>query len=106
MSAPDRHATTWVGADRYVTELANGPFEEPAWATPSIRKINRRTFLQWTGVAGGGLMLGVGGSHANTPAEARAEVFAPNAYLKIAGREIVIYAPNPEIGQGVKTSLP
>ena len=34
-------------------------------------------------------------------------VFTPNAYIKIgADGTIVLMAPNPEIGQGVKTSLP
>jgi len=33
--------------------------------------------------------------------------FTPNAYIKIsANGNIVLLAPNPEIGQGVKTSLP
>ena len=105
MTTPDREPS-WVGSDRYVTDLANDAFDGPARISHSIYKINRRTFLKWTGVAGGGLMLGIGGSQANTAAEARAGAFSPNAYLKIAGREIVIYAPNPEIGQGVKTSLP
>lgn len=38
---------------------------------------------------------------------ADSEPFAPNAYIKIsADGSIVLMAPNPEIGQGVKTSLP
>lgn len=35
------------------------------------------------------------------------EVFAPNAFLKIDGSGIVsLMAPNPEVGQGIKTALP
>ena len=39
--------------------------------------------------------------------EAGAPLFAPNAYLSIDPQGIVtLMAPNPEIGQGVKTALP
>ena len=35
------------------------------------------------------------------------DVFAPNAFLKIDGAGIVtLMAPNPEVGQGIKTALP
>jgi isoquinoline 1-oxidoreductase subunit beta len=73
-----------------------------------IAKLDRRGFLKLTGIAGGGLMLGF----ALTPvpiAHARSRTaagFAPNGYVTIDKSGIVIYAPNPEIGQGVKTSLP
>ncbi len=73
-----------------------------------IAKIGRRRFLQATGAASGGLLLAVGtGWSAKAGATANVGgTFNPNAYVKIADGQIVIYAPNPEIGQGVKTSLP
>lgn len=69
---------------------------------------SRRNFLKVSALSGGGMLISF--SLFNLPAEAKAleEVtFAPNAYIKIgADGSIVLLAPNPEIGQGVKTSLP
>ncbi len=92
--------------DSFLTDFAN---REHYATTPAltVRKIGRRTFMKWTGVAGGGLMLGVGArAHATQTLDGAAGGFEPNAYVKIDRDEIVIFAPNPEIGQGVKTSLP
>ncbi len=86
-------------------------------AGPAIGKVDRRTFLRLTGMAGGGLMLGVTvGCSQEDPAPPTddlrgeltpAEPFQPNAFVQISeDRGIVIFAPNPEVGQGVKTSLP
>jgi isoquinoline 1-oxidoreductase beta subunit len=79
----------------------------------SIVRLDRRAFLKLTGLAGGGLMLGVTvGCSREEPAapeptaEATGQPFAPNAFVQITSDRIVIYAPNPEIGQGIKTSLP
>lgn len=80
-----------------------------------IAKLDRRAFLKLTGIAGGGLILGVtvGCSgedppdpQHSPPKNAAAEPFKPNAFVQISADGIVIYAPNPEVGQGVKTSLP
>jgi isoquinoline 1-oxidoreductase beta subunit len=74
--------------------------------------LNRRSFLRVTALTGGGMMIA---SYFDV-----AEVFAqgppggpppppllPNSFIKIAPDGIVtIIAKNPEIGQGVKTSLP
>ncbi len=73
----------------------------------------RRRFLKLSGLACGGLVLGfrlgseleagesVGG------VDAKDDVFAPNGFLRIGSDgNIVIAAKNPEVGQGVKTSLP
>lgn len=74
-----------------------------------ITGLSRRQFLKVTGIAGGGLMLAfyMGDeqtAHANVDATAG---FAPNGFVRIApDGTVVIYAKNPEIGQGVKTSLP
>lgn len=74
--------------------------------------LDRRDFLRVSSVAGGGLLLGAwldyrvpGELHAATPAPDAD--FTPNAFIRITrdGR-ITIMAKNPEIGQGVKTSMP
>ena len=79
-------------------EEGNRPTEQ------QILKIDRRSFLKLTGIVGGGLML----SFATTKVGAqRIEgTLNPNGYIKIDADGIVLFAKNPEIGQGVKTSLP
>ena len=71
-------------------------------------KYSRRDFLKVSALTGGGMLISF--SLFDMPAEAKVSeemVFAPNAYIKItADGSIVLLAPNPEIGQGVKTSLP
>ena len=71
-------------------------------ATP----FTRRRLLQVSAVAGGGLLLGFRLADAADEA-APAAPFEPNAFIRIDpdGR-VTIMAKNPEIGQGVKTSLP
>ncbi|MFU8814164.1 MAG: molybdopterin cofactor-binding domain-containing protein [Pseudomonadales bacterium] len=88
---------------------------DPSRTSSTVSKLDRRSFLKLTGIAGGGLMLGV--SFGCSP-DAQTETdtllpgggadggFQPNAYVQITSDGIVIYAPNPEIGQGIKTSLP
>jgi len=71
-------------------------------------RINRRAFLQVTAIGGGGVLLGlylrptVFGQN-QTPQV----VAVPNSFIRISPEGIVtIIGKNPEIGQGVKTSLP
>ncbi|WP_207514099.1 xanthine dehydrogenase family protein molybdopterin-binding subunit [Longitalea luteola] len=74
----------------------------------STTNISRRNFLKITSLAGGGMLLGFE-LLANATAETMADspLFAPNAYLSIDPKGIItLMAPNPEIGQGVKTALP
>ncbi|MES2328823.1 MAG: molybdopterin cofactor-binding domain-containing protein [Bacteroidota bacterium] len=68
---------------------------------------SRRQFLKVTAVTGGGMLIGFSlFNEANAAVDADV-VFAPNAYIKIGIDGVVsLMAPNPEIGQGVKTSLP
>src|SRR5712671_3684473 len=75
--------------------------------------LNRRSFLRVTALTGGGLMIAsyfepVADAFAQAPAAAAAPtLWPPSAFVKIAPNGIVtIVAKNPEIGQGVKTSLP
>ena len=70
--------------------------------TSRIVKLDRRQFLKMTGVVGGGLML----SFSVPRAKASSSALQPNGYVRIDATGITLYAKNPEIGQGVKTSLP
>lgn len=83
------------------------------------KSLSRRNLLKVSALAGGGLMLEL-----NLPATARSATALPattpssesntlvaseelNFYVKIASDgQITIYAPNPEMGQGIKTTLP
>jgi isoquinoline 1-oxidoreductase beta subunit len=75
----------------------------------STTNISRRNFLKITSLAGGGVLFGFE-LLANVAPEAAADaapLFSPNAYLSIDAKGIItLMAPNPEIGQGVKTALP
>jgi isoquinoline 1-oxidoreductase beta subunit len=73
--------------------------------------LNRRSFLKVTALAGGGMLVAgyldpfvdvlAQGAPAPQP------MFVPTAFVKITPDNVVtIIAKNPEIGQGVKTSLP
>ncbi|MGJ5641368.1 molybdopterin cofactor-binding domain-containing protein [Formosa sp. S-31] len=70
--------------------------------------ISRRSFIKVSAIAGSGMLLSFSFLRANNDNDEAEEVtFSPNAYIKINGdNTIVLMAPNPEIGQGVKTSLP
>ncbi|HET9447884.1 MAG TPA: molybdopterin cofactor-binding domain-containing protein, partial [Steroidobacteraceae bacterium] len=96
---------TILSADAYVHEMLRA-----AEAQTTVVAINRRGFLKLVGVAGGGLALAFYiGDRATALANTNGggQGFAPNAFLNIApDGAILIYAKNPEVGQGVKTSLP
>jgi len=77
--------------------------------TPTLSApVNRRDFLKLTGLAGGGLALAFyirSGSDAS--AATAAADFKPNAFIRIApSGAVTIVSKQPEMGQGVKTSLP
>ena len=69
----------------------------------------RRDFLKLTGLAGGGLVLAFHlrpGANALAADNAGGD-FSPNAFIRISPTgAITIVSKQPEIGQGVKTSLP
>ena len=80
-------------------------------STTSLPVMDRRSFLRVSGLAGGGLLLGLylkGGARVfAAAAEESTADFAPNAFIRITPDGIAtIMAKNPEVGQGVKTSLP
>ncbi len=76
--------------------------------TPTL---SRRDFIRVAALAGGGFVLSyylhgaealLPGATADSP-----RTFSPNAYIKITPDGLVtIMAKNPEVGQGIKTSLP
>lgn len=84
--------------------------------TPDIsRPIDRRSFLKFSALAGGGLVLGFylksGSTAEGQVAKASDKVlegdFIPNAFIQIApDGKVTIMSARPEIGQGIKTSLP
>src|SRR5688572_7488287 len=66
--------------------------------------LDRRGFFRVTALASGGFLLGWNAEGAE---EAAAAAFSPNAFIRITPEGLVtIFAKNPEVGQGVKTSLP
>jgi isoquinoline 1-oxidoreductase subunit beta len=73
--------------------------------------LDRRSFLRFTALAGGGLLVAaylepVAQLAAQGPPPSPAG-FAPNAFVRIGPDNVVtIISKNPEIGQGIKTSLP
>ena len=109
-------------AMRAIAAEAQAARGDPPFAIAQVRRLDRRTFLRLTGLVGGGLILGAGLSavprsgvaaaaqSAAAPSAAGAGpaegAFSPAAFVRIDADGILIYAPNPEIGQGVKTALP
>ena len=76
-------------------------------------KLNRRSFIKSSVLAGGGMLIGFSWLASSCSSEASAELVIPdewfeiNGYLKIGENGVVsIMSPNPEIGQNVKTSMP
>lgn len=71
--------------------------------------VSRRDFIKLTGLAGGGLALAFyirSGGEASA-AERGSSDFTPNAFIRITpAGAITIISKQPEMGQGVKTSLP
>jgi len=72
--------------------------------------MNRRKFMKVSAAAGGGIIIGFQWLAACKPTSANdtpSEWVEANAFLKIADNgQVTIMAPNPEIGQNIKTALP
>jgi isoquinoline 1-oxidoreductase beta subunit len=72
--------------------------------------LTRRGFIKLTGVAGGGFVLALSLGPAAQEALAQSAPAADaslNPYVQIrADGKVVLFAKNPDVGQGVKTSLP
>jgi isoquinoline 1-oxidoreductase beta subunit len=100
----------------------SSPFEPNPYLPEYLQKIeaeraeaalamSRRSFIKITGLAGGGLVLamsmGPGARQALAQTKSPAEAASLNPYVQIRpDNTVVLYAKNPEVGQGVKTSLP
>lgn len=68
--------------------------------------VSRRNFLRVSMIAGGGMLVGFSTLGNEAEQDADETPFSPNAYIKISpDGTITMMSPNPEIGQGVKTSL-
>jgi isoquinoline 1-oxidoreductase beta subunit len=77
----------------------------------STLTVNRRSFLRVTALAGGGMMIAAyvdpvelfgQGRQGGTPPPP----LEPNAFIRIApDGKVTIIGKNPEIGQGIKTTL-
>ena len=71
--------------------------------------LDRRSFLRVGALAGGGLVLAtaVGDVAEMFAAQSADTAFTPNAFIRITPDGLItIVAKNPEVGQGVKTSMP
>ena len=83
---------------------------------PAAPALDRRGFLKLSALAGGGLVLGfylgsarraLGADIVKAGDKLPDGLFAPNAFIRIApDGAVTIFAARPEIGQGIKTSLP
>ncbi|AGA80365.1 xanthine dehydrogenase family protein molybdopterin-binding subunit [Echinicola vietnamensis] len=76
------------------------------------KKLNRRSFLKVSALAGGGMMLSFSWLAGCKPTNEEIltmpdEWFEINSYIKIGENgAVTLFNPNPEFGQNVKTSLP
>ncbi len=77
---------------------------------PESTDFTRRDFLRVTALAGGGFALGLAATDSFAQAGAldnTARQFTPNPFIRISpDGTVTLVAKNPEVGQGVKTSLP
>ena len=92
---------------RGIEALAGGS-GAPVAGADKTAALSRRSFLKITGLAGGGLALGIAGvESAQAQGAAAKPATPPQAFLRIAPDNTVTVAVNRlEFGQGVHTALP
>ncbi|MDP2320351.1 MAG: molybdopterin-dependent oxidoreductase [Acidobacteriota bacterium] len=76
--------------------------------SPSLKPqaLNRRDFLRVSALAGGGMIIAANVEGLDALVQTIVD-FTPNAFIRITPDNLVtIIAKNPEVGQGVKTSMP
>ncbi|HSP06342.1 MAG TPA: molybdopterin cofactor-binding domain-containing protein, partial [Acidobacteriota bacterium] len=70
----------------------------------SALELSRRSFLKWSAVAGGGFLLTL---YVRSAASTESTSFVPGAFIRIdPDGTITLWSKNPDMGQGVKTSMP
>ncbi len=89
---------------------------DPTSSSATSPALDRRGFLKLSALVGGGFTLGLylksspAGFAAETTTAITADAtadFLPNAFIRISPQGVItLIAKNPEIGQGIKTSLP
>ena len=78
----------------------------------NTKLLDRRSFLRVSAISGGGLVLAyytdpISQAWAQAPLAAPRAALTPSAFIRVSPEgTVTIMAKNPEIGQGVKTSLP
>src|ERR1700737_2603645 len=78
----------------------------------NTKLLDRRSFLRVSAISGGGLVLAyytepISQAWAQAPPAAPRAALTPSAFIRVSPEgTVTIMAKNPEIGQGVKTSLP
>ena len=79
---------------------------------PKSQGLDRRAFLRVSATAGGGLLVAayldpIANAIAQEHGAPTAQAYDPTAFVKVMPNGgVIIYSKNPEVGQGIKTSLP
>src|SRR6187549_1593889 len=74
--------------------------------SPKSQALSRRDFLRVSVLAGGGMIIAANVDGLDALAQSGSD-FTPNAFIRITPDNIItIIAKNPEVGQGIKTSMP
>ena len=86
--------------------LACKPYERIAMTKNPAFQLDRRSFLRVSALAGGGMLVAAYlDPVARVVAQGPGQAFVPNAFIT-PDNVVTIVSKNPEIGQGIKTSLP
>ena len=95
-----------TSADASLRELMLDIEAGAASAPMHVVRLDRRSFLKLTGLAGGGLMLAFSYGPEAQAAVSKSDL-SPNAFVRIStSGKIFILSKGPEIGQGIKTAFP